>query len=190
MSTTQQDQDKSSGKPRQRGRKADQRGKKNDQQQSPKLDQPAEGQIGAMVASTETPAIEVAASTASTETPAIEVAASTTAPLIGEVLPPDVVAVGAAAPVEIYPVSLQTIANAYAGYTMKSIEESRFFVEKLIGVRSFDKAIEVQSEFARQVCANFVMESQRMCELYGALARQIFWPWERFAAKLTGRPIL
>ena len=176
MSTTQQDQDKSSGKPRQRGRKADQRGKKNDQQQSPKLDQPAEGQIGAMVASTETPAIEVAA--------------STTAPLIGEVLPPDVVAVGAAAPVEIYPISLQTIANAYAGYTVKSIEESRCFVEKLIGVRSLDKAIEVQSEFARQACANFVMELQRMYELYGALARQIFWPWERFAAKLTARQIL
>ncbi len=172
MSTTQQDQDKSSGKQRQRGRKGDQRGKKSDQQQSPKPDRKDEDQIGAMVASTDVPM------------------AAAPAPLVGEVLPPDVLAIGAAAAVDTYPISLQTIANAYAGYTIKSIEESRCFVEKLIGVRSFDKAIEVQSEFARQVCANFVTESQRMGELYGALARQIFWPWERFAARLAGRPIL
>ncbi len=59
------------------------------------------------------------------------------------------------------------------------------FVEKLMGVRSFDKAIEVQSEFARQAYANSVAESQKICELYGELAKQIFRPWEGFAAKVT-----
>ena len=166
MSTTHQD--KSSGKPRQRGRKADQRGQKSAQQRKAKLDRTGEAQSDPMVASTVTPASVAAAP----------------APLIGEVLPPDVLSIGPAAPADC-PVSIQTIANAYADYTMRSIEEGRSFVEKLVGVRSFDKAIEVQTEFARRVYANLVGESQKMCELYGELAKQTLRPWERLAAGMT-----
>jgi hypothetical protein len=168
MSTTHQDKGKSGGKPRQRGRKGDQRGQKSEQQQKVKLDRPGEDQAGPMVASNDASANGAAAP----------------APLIGEVLPPDVLSIGPAAPVD-YPIGIQTIANAYADYTMNSIEEGRSFVDRLMGVRSFDKAIEVQTEFARRVYANFVGESQKMCELYGELARQAFRPWEHFAARMT-----
>jgi hypothetical protein len=58
-------------------------------------------------------------------------------------------------------------------------------VEKLMRAPSFDKAIEVQTEFARQAYANFVAESQKICELYSELAKQIFRPWEGFAATVT-----
>ena len=54
-----------------------------------------------------------------------------------------------------------------------------------MGVRSFDQAIEVQTEFTRQAYANFVAESQKICELYNELAKQIFMPWQRFAAEVT-----
>jgi hypothetical protein len=146
-----------------------------------------------MVASTDASATEAVASgvVASVDAPASGAAASADVPLIGEVLPPDVPSIGAAAWADNRPISIQTIANAYADFTMKSFEESRSFVEKLTGVRSFDKAIEIQNEFARHVYANFVAESQKMCGLYSELARQIFSPWERFAAKVThaGRQI-
>lgn len=177
MTTTHRDQDKSSGKPRQRGRKTDRRSQKSEQQQSPKPDQQGADQIGLMVASADAPAESAAA-------PA-------DMPLIGEVLPPDVPSVSVAGSAGHRPVSIQTIANAHGNYAMKSIEESRSFVEKLVGVRSFDKAIEVQTEFARQAYASFVAESQKIGELYGELARQIFNPWERFAARVTqaGRQI-
>jgi hypothetical protein len=177
MSPTQQDQDKSGGKPRQRGRKADQRGQKSERQQSPKPDRRDEDQISPMVASADSPVNRAAA-------PA-------NMPLIGEVLPPDVTSIGTIAPGHNFPISIQKIANAYANYTVKSFEESRSFVEKLMGVRSFDKAIEIHTEFARQAYANYVTESQKMCELYGELARQILRPWERFAAQVTraGRQI-
>jgi phasin family protein len=92
---------------------------------------------------------------------------------------------GAAAPADDCPVSIQTIANAYVDYTRKSLQDSRSFVEKLMGVRSFDDAIEVQTEFAKQALANFVAESQRICELYGRLATSIFRPWEGLAAKVA-----
>ena len=83
---------------------------------------------------------------------------------------------GAVAPADNCPISIQTIANAYGNYTEKSFQETRSFVEKLMGVRSFDKAMEVQTEFARQAYANFVAESQKICELYSELARQTFRP--------------
>jgi hypothetical protein len=52
-------------------------------------------------------------------------------------------------------------------------------------VRSFDKVIELQTEYARQAYVNFVAESQKICELYNELARQIWRPWERLAADVT-----
>ncbi|WP_433994635.1 phasin family protein [Bradyrhizobium lablabi] len=82
------------------------------------------------------------------------------------------------APADGHPVSIQTIAIAYGDYTKKSFQETRSFVEKFMGVQSFDKAIELQTEFARQAYANFVAESQKILELYSELAKQIFKPWE------------
>jgi len=164
MTTTQQD--KPGGKPRQRNRKADQRSQKSGQQRRPTLDQREEEQVRPMVASSEAPAIEAAAP--------VDV------PLVGEVLPPVEASTGVIEASDT--VSIQTIANAYRDYTRKSFQESRFLVEKLMGVRSFDKAVEVQTEFARQAYANFVAESQKMCELYSEFTRQTLRPWEELSA--------
>jgi hypothetical protein len=76
------------------------------------------------------------------------------------------------------PINIQTIANAYRDYTRTSFQVNRSFVEKLMGVRSFDKVIEVQTDYARQAYVNFVAESQKICELYGELAKQVFRPWK------------
>ena len=191
MSNTHKDKPRSN--PRQRSRKADQRGQKPDQQQSPKLVQRDENRIGAMVASTDTLTNGAAAPA---EPPSSGAPAPADVPLIGAVapvdLPPcepapaDAPSIGAVTPADKCPVSIQTIANAYRDYTKKSLQETGSLVEKLMAVRSFDKAIEVQTEFARQAYANFVAESQKICELYGELAKQIiFKPWEGFAAKVT-----
>ena len=200
MSTTHQD--KPGGKPRQRKGKADQRNRKPDQQQSPKLDQGrATDQTGATVASTaapthravapvDTPSIGAAApadtssiEVAPVDAPSIGAAALVDASSIGDVAPVDA-SIGAAAPADV-PVSIQTIANAYSDYTRKSIEETTSFVEKLTGVRSLDKAIEIQAEFARQAYETFVAESQRICGLYSELAKQIFKPFAGLLAKAT-----
>ena len=202
MSST--NQDKPGGKPRQRKGKADQRSRKPDQQQSPKLDQRrATDQTGATPASTaasthrtvapvDAPSIGAAtpADTASIEVtpvdaPSIGAAALEDASLIGDVAPVGAPSIGAAAPADNVPVSMQTIANAYSDYTRKSIEETTSFVEKLTGVRSLDKAIEIQAEFARQAYETFVAESRRICGLYSELAKQIFKPFAGLLAKAT-----
>ena len=178
MSTSHKD--KSGGKPRQRGRKGEQRRETPEQAQSPKLEQRDDDQTDLMVGSTD-------AMVGSTDATTNGAAAAVEAPLVGEVLPP----IGSTALADRGPVTIRTIAAAYGDYTTRSFEEGTSFVGKLMGVRSFDKAIEVQTEFARQAYANFFAQSQRICELYGELAKQAFRPWERFAAKVTqgGRQI-
>ena len=52
-------------------------------------------------------------------------------------------------------------------------------------MKSFDKAIEVQTEFAKSAYETFVAESQKISELYADLARQSCKPFEGFAAKFV-----
>jgi hypothetical protein len=80
---------------------------------------------------------------------------------------------------------LQAIASAYGDYTKKSFEDTRSYVEKLSGVKSLDKALEVQTEFAKSSYETFVTESQKLAGLYTDLARQTYKPLEGFVAKLN-----
>ncbi|MES2750534.1 MAG: phasin family protein [Pseudomonadota bacterium] len=79
----------------------------------------------------------------------------------------------------------QAIATAYGDYTKKSFEDTKSFVEKLSSVKSLDKAIEVQTEYAKTAYETFVAESQKIGGLYSDLAKQAYKPFEGFVAKLT-----
>ena len=79
----------------------------------------------------------------------------------------------------------QAIAVEVADYSKKSFEESSAAFEKLIGSKSLDKAIEVQTEFAKTAYETFVAESQKIAGLYGDLAKQTFKPFEGLVAKFT-----
>jgi hypothetical protein len=85
----------------------------------------------------------------------------------------------------ILPGGFQAIATAYGDYTKKSFEDTKSFVEKLSGVKSFDKAIEIQTEFAKTAYETFVTESQKIGALYGDLAKQSYKPFGGFVAKMT-----
>jgi phasin family protein len=79
----------------------------------------------------------------------------------------------------------QAIASAYGDYTKKSFEDTKSFVEKLTGVKSLDKVIEVQTEFAKSAYETFVADSQKIAGLYTDLAKQTFKPLEGIAAKFA-----
>jgi phasin family protein len=80
---------------------------------------------------------------------------------------------------------IQAIATAYGDYAKKSFEDTKSFAEKLTGVKSLDKALEVQSEYAKTAYETFVAESQKIAGLYTDLAKQTFKPLEGLAAKFT-----
>ena len=80
---------------------------------------------------------------------------------------------------------LQAIASAYGDYTKKSYEDTKSYVEKLSGVKSLEKALEVQIEFAKSAYETFVAESQKIAGLYTDLAKTTYKPLEGLVAKFT-----
>jgi hypothetical protein len=80
---------------------------------------------------------------------------------------------------------VQAIASAYGDYAKKSFEDTKSYVEKLSGVKSLDKAIEAQTEFARSSYETFVAETQKIAGLYTDLAKQTFKPYEGLVSKFT-----
>jgi phasin family protein len=80
---------------------------------------------------------------------------------------------------------LQAIASAYGEYTKKSFEDTKSFVEKLSGVKSLDKAFEVQTDYAKSAYESFVTESQKIAGMYSDLAKQSFRPLEGLVAKFA-----
>jgi len=89
------------------------------------------------------------------------------------------------APIMAFPAGFQAIAAAYGDYTKKSFEDTKSFVEKLSGVKSLDKVVEIQTEFAKSAFETFVAESQKIGALYGDLAKQSYKPFAGFVAKMA-----
>jgi hypothetical protein len=86
---------------------------------------------------------------------------------------------------DTFPGGFQAIATAYGDYAKKSFEDTKSFVEKISGAKSFDKVIEIQTEFAKTAYETFVTESQKITALYGDLAKQSYKPFGSFVAKMT-----
>ena len=124
--------------------------------------------VSAMVAETE--AVVAQTEAVAVDAPVEHAEKIVEAALSGEVLPPQVRAPAA----EV--AGFQAIAQAYGEYTRNSWLNGRLLTERMIAVRSFNEAIEIQGEFARQAYANFISHSERICVLYGEWAQQFFRP--------------
>ena len=79
----------------------------------------------------------------------------------------------------------QVIATEFADYSKKSFEEGSAAVEKLLGAKSLEKAIEIQSAYAKSAYETFVAEATKMGELYTDLAKETYKPFEGMIAKVT-----
>ena len=80
---------------------------------------------------------------------------------------------------------LQAIATEFADYSKKSFEDSSAAFEKMLGVKSLEKAIEVQSEYAKTAYEGFVAQATKFGELYTDLAKESYKPFEGMMAKVT-----
>jgi len=77
----------------------------------------------------------------------------------------------------------QAIAAEVADYSKKAFEESTAALEKLFGVKSFEKAIELQAEFAKTSYEGFVAKASKIGEMYADLAKETYKPFESLIAK-------
>ncbi|MGA2893819.1 MAG: phasin family protein [Xanthobacteraceae bacterium] len=81
--------------------------------------------------------------------------------------------------------SAQAIATEVADYSKKSFEGSAAAWERLLGAKSLDKAMEVQSEYLKSSYEDFVAEATKLGELYAELAKEAYKPFEGVLAKAS-----
>ena len=83
--------------------------------------------------------------------------------------------------------SAQAIAVEVADYSKKSFEDGSKALEKLFGAKTWEKAIEIQSEYAKSAYESFVAGATRLGELYADLAKESYKPLEGYVGKVSGK---
>jgi hypothetical protein len=71
---------------------------------------------------------------------------------------------------------LQDIAAESTDYSKKAFAASTAMFEKLLGARSVESAVQIQSEFAKQAYEGFVAQATKVSELYTRVASDALKP--------------
>jgi hypothetical protein len=79
----------------------------------------------------------------------------------------------------------QEIANQIADYSKRSFEHGTKTMENLLSAKSLDKAIEVQTEYAKTAYEGYVSHATKLGQLYTDLAKETFKSYQDLASKVT-----
>lgn len=71
---------------------------------------------------------------------------------------------------------LQDIAAESTDYSKKAFAANSAVWEKLLGARSVESAVQIQSEFAKQAYEGFVAQATKVTELYARVASDALKP--------------
>jgi len=80
---------------------------------------------------------------------------------------------------------MQQIAAEAGDFSKKSYEASTVLFEKLAGVKTLDKAVEIQTDFAKSSYESLVAQMTKMGDIYTAMAKEAFKPVETAFAKAS-----
>jgi Phasin protein len=82
--------------------------------------------------------------------------------------------------------SFQMFAAEATDYSKKSLENGSDFIEKLLGAKSLESAIQIQNDYAKSAYAEFVAYLVKMSDLYCNFFERGSTPIEKAAAKIEG----
>jgi hypothetical protein len=77
----------------------------------------------------------------------------------------------------------QAIAVEIADYSKKAFEDGTAATEKLFGAKSFEKAVEVQTDYLKTAYESYVAQAAKIGELYADLTQEAYKPFESHFAK-------
>jgi phasin family protein len=77
----------------------------------------------------------------------------------------------------------QAIAAEVTDYSKKAFEDSTRAFEQLIGAKSVEQAVEIQSQYAKKAYDGYVAEMSKLGEMYAGLARDAYKPVETAVAR-------
>ena len=78
---------------------------------------------------------------------------------------------------------MQAIAAEVADYSKKSFEDSTAVIEKAMNAKSFEKAFELQADYAKTSSEGMVGEVNTLGEMYLSTAKDAYAPIEKRAQK-------
>jgi hypothetical protein len=77
----------------------------------------------------------------------------------------------------------QAIAAEVTDYSKKAFEDSTRAFEQLVGAKSVEQAIEIQSQFAKKAYDTYMAEMSKIGEMYVGLAKDAYKPVEAAMTK-------
>jgi phasin family protein len=77
----------------------------------------------------------------------------------------------------------QAIAAEVTDYSKKAFEDSTRAFEQLMGAKSIEQAVEIQSNYAKKAYETYVAEMSKLGEMYAGLAKDAYKPVEAALGK-------
>jgi len=81
--------------------------------------------------------------------------------------------------------AMQAIAAEMVDYSKRSYEDGAAAIEKLAGVKTFDKAMEVQTDYVKTAYESMVGQATKVGEMYADLAKEVYGPYEGMMKKAS-----
>lgn len=79
----------------------------------------------------------------------------------------------------------QEIGAQVTSYSKQAFADATSTFEKLVGAKSLEQVIEIQSQAAKKAYDNWVAEASKIGEMYASVARDAYKPVEKAVAKTT-----
>ncbi|GFO82953.1 phasin family protein [Methyloceanibacter sp.] len=79
----------------------------------------------------------------------------------------------------------QEIGTSLSDYSKQAFADATAAFEKLVGAKSLEHAIEIQSSYAKAAYDKWVREMTKVSEMYVSVARDAYKPVEKAVAKST-----
>ena len=77
----------------------------------------------------------------------------------------------------------QDIGARFTDYTKQAFADATATFEKLVGAKSLEHAIEIQSEYAKTAYETWMAEMTKISEMYASVARDAYKPVEKAVEK-------
>ena len=71
----------------------------------------------------------------------------------------------------------QAIVAELTNYSKEALDDATRAFEQLVGVKSVEQAIEIQSQYAKKAYDNYLAEASKLGEMYVSLARSTYKPF-------------
>ena len=77
----------------------------------------------------------------------------------------------------------QAVTAEMTDYSKKAFEDATRTFEQLIGVKSFELALEIQSKYAKKAFEAHIAQMTKLGEMYADMAQKAFKPFEQTLSK-------